>query len=118
MNPYLILATVILWGASVAGAFFYGTNTGADAEIAKQAKIDQAIEVTREAARQGAADAIKRIKVTNTSIKGRVETIVRENVIYRDCRHAPDGLRNLNEALTGRAGRDGSGDVPGVNAVK
>lgn len=118
MNLTVILATAVLWGATLGGAFYYGQNVGANAEIAKQAAVNQAIEDTRKAALEGAADAIAKIQVRNTTIKGKTETIVRENVVYRDCRHSPDGVRVLNEALTGRAGSDGGRSVPGVNAVK
>lgn len=117
MNLQALLLIVILWIGSTIGAFFYGTGVGKDAEVAKQAAVATAIEDTRKAALKGAADAIAKIKVVNTTIKGATETIVRENVVYRDCRHTPDGLRNVNEALTGRAGPPGDRLVPGVNAV-
>jgi hypothetical protein len=117
MNPWSILGTVLLWGATVAGAFWYGTRVGRDGEIAKQAEIKQAIEDTSAKAREGAADAIAKIVVRNTTVQGRVETIVRDNPVYRDCVHGPDQLRNINEALTGRAGSAGDRRVPGADAV-
>lgn len=119
MNPYVILAIVVAWGVSMSGSFWYGTTVGRDGEIAKQAEISQAIEQTRKAAQEGAADAISKIKVTNTTIRGKTETIVRENVVYRDCIHDPDGVQLLNDAL--RAGHRpkpaGDRKLPGVNAV-
>lgn len=118
MNPYAILAAVILWGASVGGAFFYGQGIGKDSQIAKEADIKTAIAETRQAALEGAADAIAKIKVRNTTIQGKVETIVRDNPVYRECAHGPDGLRNVNEALGGRPGRPGDSVVPGTDSAK
>lgn len=99
MNPYVVVGLVIAWGATTGGAFLYGTGVGRDGEIAKQAAVVAAIEETRKAALEGAANAIAKIKVTNTTIRGKTETIVRENVVYRDCVHDPNGVQLLNDAL-------------------
>lgn len=101
MNPYLLLAAVVFWAASTGGAFIYGQGVGRDGEIAKHVAIDQAVLATRQAAQQGAADAIAKIKVTNTTIQGKTQTIIRENTVYRDCANTDDGVRNINEALSG-----------------
>lgn len=102
---------VVLWIASVVGALWAGTKYQSALDQANAAKIEQAIEDTRKAANEGAADAISKIVVRNTTIQGRVETIVRDNPVYRDCQHDADQLRNLNEVLTGRRST-GSGVVP------
>lgn len=117
MNPYLILAIVLGWGTSVGGAFFYGTGVGRDGEIAKQADINQVREETFKAAQEGAAHAISKIKITNTTIRGKTETIVRENVRYIECVHTPDGFELLNNALTGRAQPAGNSKLPGIDAA-
>lgn len=119
MNPYVLLAVVMAWGGSVGGAFFYGQGVGKDSEIAGQAQISQAVRDTRAAAQLGAADAIAQIKVTNTTIRGKTETIVRENVVYRDCRHAPDSVRAINSALAGTAAEPvGGGKLPAPVAAQ
>jgi folylpolyglutamate synthase/dihydropteroate synthase len=118
MNPYAILGAVLLWGASIGGAFFYGQGIGKDAQIANESAVKDAIAETRKAALEGAADAIAKIKVRSTTIQGKVETIVRDNPVYRDCAHGPDGLRNINEALSGRPGRPGDSVVSGADAAK
>lgn len=118
MNPTAILAVIVLWGASVVGAFFYGSGVGRDGEIAKQASIQQAIEDTRIAAQEGAAHAISKIKVANTTIRGKTETIIRNDPVYVDCKHSPDGMRSVNEALTGRPGAAGDGKLPGTDAAE
>jgi hypothetical protein len=112
MNAYAGLGVMALWIASIAGAGWAGMSYQEAADTAKTAQIEQAIRDTREAANQGAADAISKIVVRNTTVQGRVETIVRENPVYRDCQHAPDQLRNINEALTGRTGSTGDRSLP------
>lgn len=119
MNPYILLALVIGWGASVAGAGWYGIGLGEDRIIAKQASEDKIRQETREAAQQGAANAIAQIKVVNTTVKGRVETIVRENTVYRDCKHDARSLRDINASITGDAAQPaGGGKLPEAGAAK
>jgi uncharacterized protein YbjQ (UPF0145 family) len=118
VNLYLILALVIAWGASVGGSFFYGEGIGKDGEIAGQAKIKQAIDDTREKAQQGAANAIAQIRITNTTVRGQTETIVRDKVVYRDCVNDPGVVRNINAALTGRPEPVGSVGVPEADGAK
>lgn len=112
MNVQALLLAVLLWVASVAGSYFYGTNVGATGEVAKQLTMEKAIEETRKVVLKETANAIANIRVHNTTVQGRVETIVRDNPVYRDCQHDPDGLRLINEALSGRSGPAGTGSVP------
>lgn len=119
MNPYVLLALVIGWGASVAGAGWYGIGVGEDKIIAKQASEDKIRQETREAAQQGAADAIAKLKPVNTTIRAKTETIVRENPVYRDCVNTSDGLRSINSALTGRLTEPiGSEQLPKTDGAK
>ncbi len=118
MNPTVILVVVLLWGTSVGGAFWYGTGVGKDGEIANQSENKDLIEATRAKAQEGAADAIAKIKVTNTTIRGRTDTIIRDNPVYRECLHSPDGMRNINEALTGTAGATGDSKLSGADPAK
>lgn len=116
MNPYVLLTAGVLWVATAGGAYWYGTGVGRDGEVAKQAAVDKAMIDTRKIAMEGAADAISKIVVRNTTVQGRVETVVRDNPVYRDCVHPADVMRNINEAITGRAGPAGDGGVPGADA--
>lgn len=117
MNPYAILGLVVAWGASVGGAFFYGQGVGADHVTAKQAAVDQSVKETREAAQQGAADAIAKITVKNVTINRKLETEVREKPVFRDCRSGPDSVRLYNSAIPGYAEPAGGGVVPTANAT-
>ena len=59
---------------------------------------------TRDIALQATAEAIAKIKVTNTTIRQRTEKEVYEKPVYRDCRHDAVGLQIINAALTEPAG--------------
>lgn len=109
-----IVIGVLLWVASVAGSFYFGV----DYAEAKQAQLKQVIEETRKVSMEEAAYAISKITVRNTTVQGRVETVVRDNPVYRDCQHAPEQLRNINEALTGRTGPVGDSSLPRANAIE
>lgn len=113
MNPYLIIAACIAWGASVGGAFVFGTEVGKDSEIAGQAKINKAITDTREAAQQGAADEIAKIKPVNTTIVQKTQREIQRETVYSTCRVTPDGVRLANEAITGKSAEPvGSEQLP------
>jgi hypothetical protein len=51
-----------------------------------------------EKALQLAAQAIARIDVKQVTIRRDLETITRENTVYRDCRITDDGMRLLRQA--------------------
>ena len=118
VNPYVLLAVLIAWGASIAGTGWVSFGLGKDSEIAGQAKIKQAIEDTRQAAQRGAADAIAEIKIVNTTIHQKAETVVRTERVYADCRHAPGMRDTINSAITGRPGPAGDGKLPSAQPAR
>jgi len=119
MNPYVLLALVIGWGASVAGAGWYGMGLGEDRIIAKQASDDKIRQETREAAQQGAADAIAKLKPVNTTIVQKTQREIRENTVYAECRVPAAGVQLANQAITGRPAEPaGSSSLPGTDAPK
>ena len=114
LNPWILLALGAAWVGSLGGAFWYGTGVGEASVLAQQKHDDETIRKTREAAQKGAADAIAEIKVTNTTIHQKAETVVREHVLYGDCRHVDGMLDRINAAITGRTQRPGDRKLPGA----
>lgn len=102
MNPWILLGLVLFWGSSVSGAGWIAYGAGRDSEIANRVENEEIARVAREAAQQGAADEIAKIKPVHTTIRQTLHRELQTSVVYRDCRHTPDGLRALNQALTGR----------------
>ena len=98
MNPYFLLAGVIAWAVSVAGAFFYGQGVGKDSEIATQAREDKVAVIATEAAASAVAHSLSKMQVKNVTIRQQLETQVRENTVYRDCKLDPAIQRLLNSS--------------------
>lgn len=99
-NPYAILAVFGLLVASHGTVGYKAYRAGENACIAEHAKLLSVELRTRDAALAAAAEAIQQIEVRNTTVRQKTETITREVPVYRDCRHSPDGLRLVNEALS------------------
>ncbi len=97
----IYLVALLVWAGSLTGAFFYGIDTGKDRQIASQEKTRELAVEVKEAAQLGAAEAIAKLKPRNVTIKQEVQREIRTNTVYADCRHTDNGLRKLNEALTG-----------------
>ena len=101
-----------------AGGTFYGMGLGEDREFAKRAREDAIVSQVREAAQSAAAQEIAKIKPRNVTIRQEMQREIETRTIYRDCRHSADGLRVINEALTGRSQPAGDGKLPGTDAAK
>lgn len=121
MNPYAIAAGLVLWAASVLGAGWWAYGAGKDAELATQAREDRAAQVARDAATSAAAAAISRIEVKNVTVRQPLETIVRTEQVFRDCRSGPDAVRLLNATpgvAAPAASAAGDGQLPGTGAAR
>lgn len=103
MNPYAIIAALVFWGASLAGTGWWFYGSGQDSEKAKQADIDKAIQQTRDAAQEAAAEAIAKIEIKQQTIVQKVQHEVQTKPVYRDCVVPADGVRLLNNAISGKA---------------
>lgn len=97
MNPYALIACMV----AVLGVGAGGFKLGVDHQIASQEREDKHVQQAIEAANIAAAEAIAKIKVVNTTVQNEVQHEIRTNTIYAGCKHSPDGLRLLNEALAG-----------------
>lgn len=111
------LAVILLFFGLGGISFYVGMEYKEASMKAADAAMQKALEDTRKQAMEGAADAISKITVRNTTVQGKVETIIRDNPVYRDCQHLPEQLRNINEVLTGRAGPVGDRSLPGTDAT-
>lgn len=112
--PWLLLGVVALVGVSGATGYWQGGRHRADAIYAQQARDAATTEKAQAEALQAAADRIVKLDVKNKTIHAKTEVITREVPVYGDCRHSPDGLRNVNEALTGQPASDGK--LPAADA--
>lgn len=114
MNPWILLGAAL----ACAGAFWYGTEVGADGEIAKQKKLDDVVIAVKEAAQTGAAVAIAANQPVNKTIVQKVQHEIQTNTVYAECKHTDAGLRGINEALTGRPQPAGDSKLPETGAAR
>jgi hypothetical protein len=112
MNPYLLLGAGILSVLLAVGGFTFGVKY----QRGQEARAVLLVEKVREQAQLGAAEAIAKIEIKNTTIRQQLETVTREVPVYSDCRNTDDGMRLLNDALRG-PGAAGSGVVSGTDAT-
>lgn len=96
--PYFVAAALVACGV----AYVKGRNDGKEIQSAKCLRDEQIAARAADSAASAAAVAISKIKVENRTIQARVEREIQTRVEYRDCRHAPGVLADINEALTGR----------------
>lgn len=106
MNKLMIAAMV--WVVSVILAGLSGLHYGARNEKLKNEELKAIAVEAGKAAQKGAAIEISKIRVRNTTIQGRVQTVVRDNPVYRDCSHDDATLGLLNDAILGRKPSDSS----------
>lgn len=90
-------------GVAVAVAVFYGGfKAGENSVEANNARVDAAIMSTRNAAMEGAANAIAANKPISMTITNEVQREIRTNTVYATCLNTAAGLRGINEAITGK----------------
>lgn len=99
-------AIAAAWAISLLLALAGGWRLGIDHMKASASDIEAARVATREAAQQGAADAISKIEIKQVTIRQAIETRIRDVPVYRDCKHAPGMLDSINAALTGQPAGD------------
>lgn len=109
-----IPAIATAWLISLVLALAGGWKLGVDHIKASAADAEKVRAETIAAAQQGAANAISKIEVRNVTVRQAVETRIRDVPVYRDCRHAPGVLDNINAAITGKPAGDSV--MPGASA--
>ena len=118
MTQYKYLIIVLVWVASIVVSHLYGIRVGSTNEVNKANEIKAAIEDARTKMQEAAADEIAKITVRNTTIQGRVQTIIKDNPVYRDCNHDDATIRMLNETITGSGSKPSESGLPATNTIK
>lgn len=103
---------LVIIGALTVGAFLGGAMVGSKWEEGANARRMQAEATARQEALTAAAKEIAKIDVKRVTIRAPLEKEIHEKVVYRECQHTPDGLRQLNQALAGEGAAD-TGKLPG-----
>ncbi len=110
MNPYPILAALILCALAGFGGYWIGSNVKQGEWDASKLADSQA----REESMQTAAQAIARMITQQAKTTERVTHEVKTNTVYRECVIPDSGRRLLNDAISGTETESSGGD--GVQA--
>lgn len=113
LNPWVALGVVL----ALLAAGVMGYRVGSDHEIAKHAKDEAVIAAVALAAQQAAATEISKIKIVNQTHRQVVEREIR-NVPSGTCVLSPDGVRAINEILTGKSQPADRGELPGAGPAR
>jgi hypothetical protein len=119
MSPLTtLLAAIVAAGVAGVGGFWYGVGIGQDRESAARERIATVERSVKDEAMQGAAAAIAANRPRNVTIKQETEREIQTRVEYRDCRHSPDQLQRLNDAITGASRPAGGSELPASGASR
>jgi preprotein translocase subunit SecF len=113
LSGYRLVATIVVALSLAVGGFFFGMKY----QKGQDARAEQLVAKVKLEAQLGAAEAISKIKVVNTTVKQKLETQIREREVYRDCKLDDDSFRLLNSALTARPLAAGSGELSGTDSA-
>ncbi len=103
MNFYVALGGAALAVAGVAGVFFYGVEVGQDREVARQKRTEDVATAAVAARDLQVGDLLSKIEVKNVEVTQPVIREVRTRTVYTACRHSPEGLKAVNNAIVGNA---------------
>jgi hypothetical protein len=118
INPYVIIAAMVLWATSMFGAYHYGESRKADAIAAETARVNKAVAQASDALELATAKAIAQIQPQNVELQQETLREIRSHTFYESCKHPPVQLQRINDALTGakRAEPAGGRVVPRADA--
>lgn len=84
----------------IVGTHFYAYQKGIAHRKAQEAGVTVAVLQAREEASKGAAEAIAKIEIKNTTVYQKVQHEISTNTVYRECAHNDVGMQLVNEALS------------------
>ena len=96
MNPYILIGIMLAIASSGAGGFYFGSDY-------KEKSIAAEVLRDKEAYEAGmllVADSLAKVKVIQKTNNITLEREIRIEKQYAECRHSPEALKTLNEALT------------------
>ena len=112
MNIYTHLIVAAVATMALAASHYWAYERGIEHQIAEDKAREDLIRQVEDNARKGAASEIAKIQITHETIQNDIYRTIHRDVVYADCKHTPDGLRYLNQALVGRTRPVGSSQLP------
>ena len=119
LNPTTLLIGALSLLLALGGTYIKGRSDGGAICRADQAEVLELARKVRDDAQRGAAEAIAKIEIKQTTIRQTLEREVHEKPVYRDCRHDAGSLQRINAAITGREPEPvGGGKLPRLDATR
>lgn len=119
INPYFIIAAMVVWAGTMLGAYRYGESVKADSIAAQAAHETKLLEDASDAAAAATAKVLAEMHPKNVALQQETIREIRANSFYESCQHSPGQLLRINAALIGASGAKppGGGGVPGADAA-
>jgi hypothetical protein len=116
MLPLSVWSAKYKWVAiliALGACYAWGRHDGSALAEADVLRENALVERAFAASQAGAAAEIAKLEIKHVTLQQRIERETREVPVYRDCRHSPDGLRSLNDALENRTVAPDDRQLPG-----
>jgi hypothetical protein len=97
INPWIIIGIIVAVLGAGGSGYMKGRLDQKNAAVVKAEKQ----RTLQETIERGVAEGVSQMKVEHTTIRQKLETVVRENYHYIDCKLDPTALGLLNDVLTG-----------------
>lgn len=97
MNPYALLALVVIWLASMVGA----AKLARDYTQGEYAEKENIRLIAWNEALDRAAERVGKVTATNKTIYVQGEKIIEREQVLKDCKNPPDMLEAINRAAKG-----------------
>lgn len=102
MNPWAIVAALVLVGGAVGGAGWQGYRLGRDGQIAAEVKAATFAQAAGDAASKAAVEAIGKIDIKRVTIRQELEREIRLQPVPAECDLSDSLLDSLNRSITGQ----------------
>ena len=112
--PYKYLAVAI----ALIAAYAVGRHDGNTITEGAAAREERIAQVALDKATVATADALSKMEVKNVTIRQTMQREIIREPVYRDCKHSADGLRSVNEALSGSTLSPGDRKLSGPDTPK
>lgn len=101
MTVQILIGAVVTAVAGIGIAYNMGYRSGETAGTASALNAQAIATQAANSASNAAIEAIKGIRIENKYTTQKLDTIIKRETVYRECRHEPDTVRLLNDSLTG-----------------
>lgn len=97
----LLIGAVVTAVAGIGIAYNLGYKAGETSGVASALNTQTIAAQAANSASNAAIEAIKGIRIENKYITKQLDTVVKTEPVYIDCKHTPDAVRLLDSALSG-----------------